>query len=229
MGTDNDNIQKRFDAVSCSRTFRHLVQSFSLEKKKVLDVGCSYGEFLAHFGDGSAGLSIAGDEVEYGKSRGLDTRFRNIEDDECGFSSEKFDVIFANNIFEHLLSPHMFLQKIRVYLREDGILILGVPCVPMISPLIRFSKFRGALASNHINFFTRKTLMLTVLRGGWEVREARSFHFSNKYFDTLLHGIAPHFYVIATPDTNFAYNEKRLKELAGYDIFNKTNESNGRR
>jgi len=216
------NIEKRFDAVSYSRTFRNIIQSFSMDKKKVLDIGCSYGEFLAHFGEGSTGLTVVLEEVEYGKRRGLNVRLGNIEADDCGLGpgNEKFEIIFANNIFEHLLSPHAFLQKIKAFLARDGFLILGVPCVPMIAFLMRFSRFRGAAASNHINFFTRHTLALTILSGGWIISEARSFRFKNKFLDAFLHPIAPHFYVIATPDPNFAYNKKRLKELAGYGILN---------
>ena len=32
----------------------------------------------------------------------------------------------------------------------------------------------------------------------------------------LITPIYPHLYVIATPDPDFRYHEKRLKELAGY-------------
>jgi SAM-dependent methyltransferase len=217
--SDQKNIEKRFDAVSRSRTFRNIVGGFSLDRKRVLDIGCSYGEFLTHFGKGSVGFTIEPNEVLYAKTKGLDVRLGNIEADECDFAGEKFDVIFANNIFEHLLSPHMFLQKIPRYLGKDGLLILGVPSVPTISLLMRFSKFRGALATQHINFFTHRTLALTVQKGGWNVSQVRSFHMRNRYLDALLHPVAPHFYVIASVNPDFSYHEKRLKELAGYEFF----------
>lgn len=208
-------LEKRFADVSRSQTFGNIVRTLGLDKKAVLDIGCSYGEFLAHFGKGSVGVSIAETEVEYGKTRGLDIRYGNIESSDFALQ-EKFDAIFANNIFEHLYSPHEFLIKVKRYLKPDGILILGVPCVPRIASLLHVRKFRGALAEQHINFFTRDTLRLTAERAGWNVEMVRGFHFGLPLIDHILDPIYPHFYVVARVDPNFAYSDKRLKELSGY-------------
>lgn len=209
------NIEKRFDAVSRSKTFRNIVETFTLDKKSVLDIGCSFGEFLAHFGNESVGISISADEVAYGKSEGLDIRHGNIEEGALHLEKQ-FDVIFANNIFEHLYSPHDFLNKIKAHLKQDGILILGVPCIPKIVSLTHFRKFRGAFAEQHINFFTRDTLLHTVERAGWTPQMARGFRLKNSALDSLLNPIYPHFYVIATINPKFHYTEKRMKELSGY-------------
>lgn len=209
-----DDIEKRFRAVERSKTFSNIVSTFDLGNKAVLDIGCSNGEYLTHFGNGSVGLTISKDEANYGKSKGLDVRCGNIEDDiEI---PETFDSVYANNIFEHLYSPHAFLIKIRQYIRPDGVLILGVPCIPKIVSLLHFSKFRGSLAVAHINFFTKDTLVKTVERAGWHVQEVRGFRIKNKFLDWFLNLIYPHFYIVATKDQNFTYHEKRLKELAGY-------------
>ena len=212
----NPVIQKRFEDVAQSRTFRNIKHRFNLDKKSVLDIGCSYGEFLKHFGSGSVGLTVVREEVKVGRSLNLDLRLANIEDE--NFSLDKtFDAIFANNIFEHMQSPHNFLIKIKKFLKPDGILILGVPCIPYIAPLLYFNKFRGALASLHINFFTRPTLIKSVESAGWEVIETRGFRFSNFFVDYLLNLIYPHFYVIARVNLGFQYPTKRLKELEGYN------------
>ena len=208
-------IEKRFAAVSASDTFRNIVQAHNLGQKAVLDIGCSYGEHLAHFCEGSVGLTIAEDEALYGKDHGYDTRYGNAEDPNVPVT-EKFDVIFANNIFEHLLAPHTFLVEVRRFLKEDGTLILGVPVVPWPNFLMKLTKFRGSLAVSHINFFTRKTLSITVSRAGWRVKNARSYHFSSKMIDALVHFISPHIYVVAKLEKDFGYHPKRQKELAGY-------------
>ena len=208
-------IEIRFKNTDKSKTFRNIVNTFDLDKKSVLDIGCSFGEFLIHFGKNSVGVTITKDEVEYGKKKGLDIRYGNIESDDFVLN-EKFDAIFANNLFEHLYSPHNFLCKIKKYLKPDGILILGVPCIPKIVSLWHINKFRGSLAGAHINFFTRDTLVKTVERGGYNPITVRGFHFANKIIDHLLDTIYPHFYVVATPDFDFKYSEKRMKELVGY-------------
>lgn len=213
-----DNIEVRFQNVKKSKTFNNIVESFGLNKKSVFDIGCGYGEFLINFGPGSEGLTIIPEEVEYGRSKGLDIKEGNIESDNLNINIVKeFDVIFANNIFEHLYSPHKFLIKIKKFLKPDGILILGVPCIPKVSFLMRFQKFKGSLAVSHINFFTKNTLELTVLRAGWKIKTIRSFHFKNEILDKMLDIISPHFYVVAEINPNFKYHKKREKELMGYN------------
>lgn len=216
----NEKVEKRFANVSKSVTFRNIVDTYDLGNKEVLDIGCSFGEFVAHFGKGSTGVTIAKDEAEYGTQRGLDIRYGNIEDE--SFSLEKkYDVIFANNIFEHLYSPHYFLYQIRKYLKPGGILILGVPCIPTCSWLLRFKKFRGSMAVAHINFFTKQTLRYTAIRGGWLPMAVRGFHFKHPVIDHLFDLVYPHFYVVAHADPDFAYTAKRMKELIGYDHIEK--------
>lgn len=210
-----EKIENDFQNVAKSKTFNNIKQLFALDSKAVFDVGCSYGEFLIHFGPGSIGLTITNEEAEYGRFRGLDVKCGNIESDKKDVI-EKFDAVFANNIFEHLFSPHKFLCKIKENLRPGGILILGVPCIPKIMPLMRLRKFRGSQAVAHINFFTRDTLIKTVERGGWTIISARTFHFRNKFLDRLLDFISPHFYIVAKPKQYFSYHKKRMKELVGY-------------
>ncbi len=211
----NPRTEKRFHEVEKSKTFRNIVDTFDLKHKAVLDIGCSYGEFLIHFGKRSTGVTLTQVEVEYGKEKGLDMRFGNIESDAFVLEN-KYDVIFANNIFEHLYSPHHFLIKIKKYLKPNGILILGVPCIPKVVSLVKLPKFRGSLAVEHINFFTRETVRKTVERGGWSVQAVRGFHFSQLMIDVLFNPVYPHFYVIATSDPQFKYPERRMKELLGY-------------
>ena len=215
MGKMDASIEARFAAVARSKTFKNLRSYAGLEQRAVLDLGCSYGEFLTHFGPHSVGVTIEPKEVAYGKEKGLDIREGNIEDPHFAIA-EQFDAIFANNLFEHLYSPHAFLIKLKEFVGPEGTLVLGVPCIPKIVSLLRLKKFRGSLAGGHINFFTKDTLCHTVLQAGWRVECVRGFRFVNPFLDHLLDFIYPHFYVVARPDPQFAYSEKRLKELAGY-------------
>jgi SAM-dependent methyltransferase len=190
------------------------VASHSLDTKSVLDIGCCNGEHLAHFGPGSTGVTISAEEAKEGSARGLDVRVGNVEEH---LPIEKsYEVVYANNILEHLYSAHRFLYDIRESLHPDGVLILGVPVFPYPHFLMKARKFRGALADAHINFYTRKTLITTVRAAGWHILEARTYRIGIPFIDTLLADISPHIYIIATPDTSFAYSEKRKKELAGY-------------
>lgn len=212
-----NEIEKRFENVEKSTTFFNIVNSHNLRDKIVLDIGCSYGEFLVHFAKGSVGLTITEEEADYGRQKNLDIRYGNIEDRNIPFASvERYDAIFANNILEHLYSPHGFLRKIYGMLKDDGKIIIGVPCIPKIVSLWKLGKFRGSLAVSHINFFSRQSLEKTIERAGWIVLENRSFYFRSKILDWFMNLISPHFYVVAKKDPDFKYHEKRLVELSGY-------------
>lgn len=201
--------QDRFKPVSGSRVFNRILTAFDLRTKKVLDLGCAYGEHLVHFGAGSLGVTTTLDEVEYGTQNGLNIEYGNVESLNL---SEDFSVIWANNLFEHLLSPHSFLMRLKRCARPETVLILGVPVIPSITPLLRLKKFRGSLAVAHINFFTRESLRLTVERAGWRVKEIRPFQFGNSWIDSMFGFLSPHLYVVAENNAEFAYHEKKLKE-----------------
>lgn len=211
----NNSHNDLFARVKKSRVFSHIVSTLALDKKKVLDVGCSEGHHLACFGSESVGITIIPVHVEEGKKRGLSILEKNVEDEHF-MLDETFDAIWANNIFEHLNQPHPFLIKMRSVLKEDGVLILGVPVIPFFSFLTRFKKFRGAYAVSHVNFFTRKTLIETVRAAGWHVHEARLFYMQNAFLDSFFNLIAPHIYVVASARPDFAYARKRLLSLDGY-------------
>ena len=207
--------EELFKRVRTSRTFRNLIDAFRLDQKSVLDIGCSEGHYLQCFGPGSVGVTIIEEHVAAARARGLQVERKNAEDP--AFSMEKrFDVVWANNLFEHLNAPHPFLARLRDVATEDGLLVLGVPVIPRLSFLVRFRKFRGAFAVSHVNFFTRRTLMETVRAAGWDVVDARLFYFRNRLLDSCMNWIAPHIYVIATPRKDFSYHGKRLQSLAGY-------------
>ena len=212
-----DNIQQRFNNVAVSKTFKIIRDFFKLETKKVLDLGCGYGEYLSLYGRGSLGITTTLSEVEFAQLKGLNVILGNVEELETLKIKQIFDVIWANNLFEHILSPHPFLIKLKTISDSETTLILGVPVIPKINFLLKFKKFRGSLAINHINFFTKKSLELTVERAGWKVKESKSFVFKNNFLDRIFTSIfSPHIYIVAKNIQDFKYSEKKLKEWEGF-------------
>lgn len=205
----------RFEKILKSRTFRNIVNIENLANVSVLDVGCSNGEYLVHFGNGSTGVTINQKEVEEGTKRGLDIKFGNVEDQDF-LLERKYDVVYTNNLLEHLYSPHHFLISIKKYIKDDGRIIIGVPCIPKIVWLARFRLFRGSMADAHINFFTKETLQKTIERAGYCVMSNRGFKLKLKILDDFGSLIYPHFYVVAVVKKDFDYSDKRKVELEGY-------------
>lgn len=215
----NNDIKERFNKVSSSHVFNRILKILNLKNKKVLDIGCGYGEYLSKFGKGSIGITTTQDEVDYAKDNGLDIVKGNIEEDNILKTLGNFECIWANNLFEHLLSPHAFLVKLKTISNDKAMLILGVPVIPKIAYLLRFNKFRGALASNHISFFSRESLRYTVQYAGWKVVSLRPFIFSNKILDNIASFFAPHLYLIAYNNSDFKYPEKKQKEWRGEKLY----------
>jgi SAM-dependent methyltransferase len=209
---NTESIDKRFAPVHSSRTFNRILDTLNLRTKKTLDLGCGYGEYLVEFGKNSVGITTTLAEIEYGKQKNLRILRGNVEFiDEIGLK-ESFEAIWANNLFEHLLSPHSFLIKLKTIAQPETILILGVPTVPRLTSIMHLGRFRGALAGAHVNFFTRETLRLTVERAGWKVEAARSFYFGNVFLDWLFSFFAPHIYIVAKNNMDFRYPDKKLSE-----------------
>ena len=205
-------ILARHASVARSHTFRHIPEALPLGRSRVLDVGCGYGEYLAHFGKGRIGITTTSAEVAYGERHGLSIREGNAEALDRAMFGERFEYVWTNNRFEHLVAPHAFLMSLKSVISDSGRLILGVPVVPFVPTLMRERHFRGALASNHINFFTLDTLRLTVERTGRTVEDIRPFYATAPLVDRLASRIAPHLYVVARNDPTFSYPVKKVKE-----------------
>lgn len=212
MTSPSGHLDERFSPVAHSATFNRILDTLGLRAKKILDMGCGYGEYLVCFGTGSVGVTTTPAQVEYGVEKGIAIIRGNVElIDELALAKD-FQGLWANNLFEHLLAPHAFLIKLKTISAPDAVLVLGVPVVPKIASLMKVPKFRGALATAHINFFTRETLRLTVERAGWKVQTVRPFIFSNIYLDWLCSFVAPHLYVVAYNDPTFTYHIKKVIE-----------------
>lgn len=209
---DTQSADRRFAPVANSRIFNRILATLRLSERRVLDLGCGFGEYLVKFGEGSIGITTTPEEVEYGKRKGISIQAGNVELIDKLSLPREFDAVWANNLFEHLLSPHAFLIKLKTVAKPDSVLILGVPIIPRIASLMRLRKFRGALAIAHVNFFTRESLRLTVECAGWRVDAVRPFLFSNLYLDNLAGFLMPHVYVVARNDADFRYGDKKLKE-----------------
>lgn len=212
FGMENE-IEKRFKMVKSSSTFKRIADEYRTESKKVLDMGCGHGEYMQRFAKNSVGITTTKSEVAYGLAHGIDIRFGNVELLQHTLPLQKeFDMFWGNNLFEHLLSPHAFLVNLKQYAKDDAILILGVPMIPKIFNLTKLRKFRGSLASPHINFFTKESFRLTAERAGWEVLEIRSFFFKSKMLDKLTSVFMPHLYLVAKNKASYTYPIKKVNE-----------------
>ena len=92
-----------------------------------LEIGCSLGDFLHvidQAGWDAVGVEISDAAAGYARDKWqLDVRTGTLETITPALTPESFDVIWAANLIEHVVSPSRFLADIQKLLRPGGILI----------------------------------------------------------------------------------------------------------
>jgi SAM-dependent methyltransferase len=141
---------------------RFALANFALADKAVLDVGCGPGAYLARLGPRAVGLDI---DPSKARAKGLEAVAWNFVERLPVDVRGRFEVVWCSNVFEHVLSPHEFLIRLREALVPDGLLLIAVPRTSWY----RGRGWRGYLAADHVNFFTARTLRLTIERAGYDV------------------------------------------------------------
>ncbi|MFH1990704.1 MAG: class I SAM-dependent methyltransferase [Patescibacteria group bacterium] len=181
-----------------------LLKKYNLDKKRMLDIGSAWGEFLIHFGPGSKGIEVLPEAVKFSKLLGLDVDEYNFED-EWRENAGSFDAIWCSNVLEHVASPHQLLRNFHKTLKENGLIFVRVPTIPSNWLYLKLNKlllgFLGYEAVQHINAFTRKTAEFTIERAGFKIIE------SNNFLPFLKDACS--FITVVAQKTPFEYPQKR--------------------
>lgn len=160
------------------------IVELSSKNKRILDVGCGFGDVGAMLIDRSNevyGVDISKQCVKVCASKGMITKLCDVEKDAIPFK-EKFDVIIAGEIIEHVYDTEGFLKKLRSSLKKDGELIITTPNVaalgrrlllligknPHLEPSLDI-KYAG-----HVRYFTKNLLKELLEGAGFRV-----VHFSS--------------------------------------------------
>jgi SAM-dependent methyltransferase len=141
-----------------------------LASSAVLDVGCSYGHCLAHFGPGSVGIDSNAQHAAFARAIGLDARVVEAHG-ELPLDPGSFDAIWMCDVVEHLVGPHEVLRGLRPLLRPDGVLIVYLTVAPASRTVRRVLRRldSGFEAHAHHYQFTHDTAVYLVERAGYRV------------------------------------------------------------
>lgn len=81
--------------------------------------------------------------------------------------SRDYDVIIMNHVLEHVDNPRALLDEIRRILKDDGVLVIGVPNIGSIMAKCMGSRWASLRPEEHIWQFTPRTLRQLIGRTGF--------------------------------------------------------------
>ncbi len=152
------------------KQFKSFVKRFSLKNKKIIEIGCGHGEYLSIMQEFCAnvyGLEFSSKSVKKCKENGLNVSKGFVQAPSDKIKGAPFDAFFMLNFFEHLPNPNSTLTGIYNNLTEDAVGLIEVPNFDMIIKNKIFSEF----IVDHLFYFTKDTLIMTLKLNGFEVIE----------------------------------------------------------
>jgi SAM-dependent methyltransferase len=150
---------------------QYALEQFPLDSASVLDVGCSCGTSLAHFGPGSLGLDNNPEAVTFCEALGLDAEEVDVDTD-FDLGGRMFDYIWVSDILEHLEAPRLLLRRLLVAVKPTGKLLLQTSVLPAWLPR-RVLRSRGKQpfdADVHYHQWTQETMTHLLARAGYRVQ-----------------------------------------------------------
>lgn len=140
------------------------------DQKKLLDIGCATGIFLAHMktlGWDTYGVEVCAAAADYGNSK----RELNIFKGTLDFApipKESLDVIHLSHVIEHINDPNQFVQQIYSLLKPGGSVYCTTPNVSGFQVKLFKGEWRSAIA-DHLVLFSVDTLSMILKKNGFNI------------------------------------------------------------
>lgn len=150
--------------------YKHLIDSYLLEGKKFIEVGCGQGEFLkvlSEFPVEVHGIEHDPHLVELARAQGLDVTEGFTETEDTRFAGGLYDVFLSFNFLEHQPDPSTMLQAIYRNLEDDA---MGLITVPSFEYIMDHNSYYE-LIRDHLAYYTFETLTPLLERNGFQVEE----------------------------------------------------------
>jgi 2-polyprenyl-3-methyl-5-hydroxy-6-metoxy-1,4-benzoquinol methylase len=148
-------------------------------KRRLLDIGCAYGPFLAAAGEAGfspAGLDPAEDAVAYiRETLKLEARrgcFPDTGADALG-GEESFDVVSLWYVIEHFREPRRVLAEIRRLLRPGGVLAFSTPSFTGVSGRKSRKVFLEKSPPDHWTVWSPQNCGKILKKSGFRLRDIR--------------------------------------------------------
>ena len=181
------------------------LEHWPLERSRVLDVGCSFGHCLVHFGGGSLGIDNDGEHVDFCRALGLEVLQADVDSSLAEVPEAAFDYVWVSDILEHLDSPRRLLRRLRSKLAPNGVLLLHLTTRPSgraADWTLRRLRLTPYEARAHRYQFTKDTICYLLERCGYRVEKVVPALPSRlRFLAPLVVRQAPRLFLAARPDS----------------------------
>jgi 2-polyprenyl-3-methyl-5-hydroxy-6-metoxy-1,4-benzoquinol methylase len=175
--------------------------------KKVLDVGCvghtvppSHPLWLhkrvAEVASYVLGIDIEPEKVEELRKQGYNAIVANALNCDLG---EKFDVIVAGQVIEHLDNPGIFLENMKKHLSDVGVFIITTDNAHGAMFIKDYLIKRPNINPQHCMFFSRETIKELLNRHELEIEEFYYYDDAWKWLFKIFPQFASNFIVVCRP------------------------------
>lgn len=150
--------------------YRHLIDTWHLDGKKFIEVGCGRGEFLkvlTEFPVEAYGMEHREELVGEAVKSGLSVWREFPETADQQFENGPFDVFLSFNFLEHQPEPGVMLEAIYHNLSEDG---MGLVTVPALEYILEQGSYYE-LIRDHLAYYSFETLRALLEKYGFAVLE----------------------------------------------------------
>ena len=203
----DSNSKDSFWVSSRNRLFKKLVNQNARKdgKTKLLEIGCGTGNFIEQMKD-ERSLEITGSEIyikglQYAKANLPEMDFVQFDVTHSSIT-EKFDMIVAFDVLEHIEKDMIALNNINQMLLPDGKIIISVP-----QHMFLWSSLDDIV--KHKRRYSRKEL----------VEKLESVGFSIEYVTSFVFLLFPLMFISRLFDKNKSTNENDGRELEKRVLF----------
>jgi 2-polyprenyl-3-methyl-5-hydroxy-6-metoxy-1,4-benzoquinol methylase len=147
----------------------------TVTEKTVLDFGCGAGKNLLALRAEHTKWKLYGFDISANKEvitigNDISIIYDDINKLKDSFNHEYFDIIYMNNVLEHLSDPIQTLKDLKHLLKNDGTIIIEVPNIDSIKFKI-FGKYFSSLdIPRHLYDFSPKTLSIICEKSGLKIK-----------------------------------------------------------
>ena len=197
---DSTRAGERCEALIALRQnqYKHLIETYHLQKKKILEVGAGKGGFLKtlkemeEYGIREYGIENNPEFVSIAREKeGVNVQQGFPDTPETKMPGAPFDAFVSFAYPARLIDPNTMLQCVFNSLVEDGV---GLIMVPSMEHLLSSEGFFD-IVRDHIAYYSEDTLRFLLQKNG---------------FDVLEHGEVSLLYIYAVVKKRKPYNMKKI-------------------